>query len=338
MNTLLESKKIKKIIILNSYTLSDRDAYSMVRIKYFFKGLREEGYLIGNNLDVELIDSNDLMVIESTLRRKKKDNLDLIHAVGTPNAAIAAKFTGDIPVVYYGAHPEDVGSEECKKNNSCGVILTLPFTRNYKSFRFLKKLIPGIERVYVPFYEKTIFCHKKMKENYRVFRSRNKSITWQPMDSEYIGYKSLASLCYIIGIEYFEFLYRDIDELLTLLELAEPGGSLIMPYNDSVYCKDAPNVLIKSSSKRKIPLLWNNNPEATQVGALAAVAGCFKESGYVNGKMAGKILKGAHPSAMGYQMSTKSFASINLKSAKLFGLEFSEKILEYFDEIITDQV
>jgi ABC-type uncharacterized transport system substrate-binding protein len=255
--------------------------------------------------------------------------------VGTPNAAISTSITQDIPIVYYGAHPEGVSADECQKNNSCGVILTLPFTANYKSFRFIKKLIPGIQRIYVPFYRETIFCQKKMKENHRLFKKQTPTPTWLPMDSELIGYRSLAALSYIIGIEYFEFLYRDADELSIALDLVNPTGSLIMPYNDSMYCKDAPNLLLETSIKRRIPLLWNNNPEATQVGAFAAIAGCFKESGYLNGRMAGKILKGAQPREMGYRTSTQSYASINLKTAELLGLEFSEEVLAYFNEIIS---
>jgi ABC-type uncharacterized transport system substrate-binding protein len=325
---------MKRIVVLNSYTLSNDDAYSMVRIKYFFKGLEAEGYRLGTDLQVELIDSNDPDVISAGLSGLALDTFDLIHAVGTPNAAIAAKLTSEIPIVYYGAHPEGVGVTECRKTNSCGMILNLPFTANYKNFRFLKKLMPNIQRIYVPFYEHTIFCHERMRENYRLYRSRENGKHWLPMDSQYIGYRSLASLSYIIGIEYFEYLYRDIDELSTLIDRVEPEHSLIMPYNDSVFCRDAPGVLLASSHKIGVPLLWNNNPEAAHLGAFAAVAGCFKEAGHTCGSMAGKLLNGAVPADMGYLPSTKSYACINLKTAQRFGMEFPEKVLDYFDEII----
>lgn len=325
---------MKKIIILNSYTLSNREASGLVRIKCFFDGLREEGYVNGDNLGVELVDTNDLDILENSLKKILERRVDLIHAVGSPNAAISAKLTSTIPIVYYGAHPESVGSEECHKQNTCGITLTLPFTAGYKNFRFIKKLIPSIQSVYVPFYENTLFCHKRMKKNYETLRTLYNNKSWLPMDSEFIGYKSLAGLCYIIGIKYYEFLYRDSGELSDVLNSIEGDGSVIMPYNDSVYCKDAPKLMIDTSLERKIPLLWNNNPEATQLGALAAVASCFKESGFDTGKMAGKILNGASPSDMGYHHSTKSYASVNLNSARRFGLEIPANALEYFNEII----
>ncbi len=174
-----------------------------------------------------------------------------------------------------------------------------------------------------------------MKEKYRIFKSKNIGLTWMAMNSKYIAYRSLASLCYIIGINYFEYVYSNIEELSTALALIEPKGNLIMPYNDSVYCNGAPKLLCESSLKKSIPLIWNNNPQATRIGALAAIAGCFKEAGSVTGKMAGKILNGAQPSSLGFRMSTKSYASISLKTAKQLGLEFSDEVLDYFDEAIS---
>lgn len=325
---------MKRIVILNSYSLTDRNPYDYVRIKYFFKGLTEAGYTRDKNLQVKVINSNNLSLIESTLGQQKKDYIDLIYAVGTPNAAIAGKFTKEIPIIYYGAHPEGVGKAECARKNICGVMLTLPFTAHYKNFRFIRKLLPATKNVYVPFYESTIFCSKIMREKYRIFRSKNNGSVWVPGDSEYIPYSSLAQLCYIIGINCFELVYKDSEELSTALNYIEPKGSMIMPYNDSVYCNHAPKVLIDSSIKKGIPLLWNNNPEATQIGAMAAIAGEFKEVGFVTGRMASEIFNGSKPSNVGCQISSKSYSSINLKTAKIFDLEFSDEVLDYFDEVL----
>jgi ABC-type uncharacterized transport system substrate-binding protein len=325
---------MNRIVILNSYTLTDKEAAGMVRIKYFFKALEQEGYREGENIGVEFIDSNDLGEIQTKLGRIKQSDIRLIHAVGSPNAAIAAQYTEEIPVVYYGAHPDDVGREACQKKNCCGMELTLPFSAHYKNFRFIKRLIPGVKNIYVPFFEKTLFCPGPMKEKYETFRETVAQPAWQPHDSPFIGYRSLAGLCYIIGVNYFEFLYRGIDELAGALASIEPECSLIMPYNDSVYCKDAPAMLLETSLKKKIPLVWNNNPEAAQLGAVAAIAGCFKESGSVNGAMAGKILNGALPTDLGFQVSSRSYSSVNIATAAHFGIQLSQDVVDYFDEVL----
>lgn len=326
---------MKRIIILHSYNLTGRNPYDFIRIKYFLKELKAERYEEGKNIQVVIIDSNDLCELESALKREGKDAVDLIHAVGTPNAAIAAKYSREIPIVYYGAHPENSGKKDCNKENICGLILTLPFTSNYKNFRFTKQLLPAAKNIYVPYYEKTIFCTEAMKERYRILKRRSNYPAWITMDSEYIAYRSLGGLCFIIGVKYFEYVYSDIDELSAVLNVMEPKDSLIMPYNDSVYCNGAPRLLCESSIEKGIPLIWNNNPEATRIGALAAIAGCFKEAGSITGKMAGKILNGAKPSSLGFQISKRSYSSLNLRIAKRFGLTFTDDVLDYFDEIIS---
>ncbi len=325
---------MKRIIILNSYTLTDKEPDNQVRIKYFYKGLEDEGYIRGRNYQVEIIDSNSMNLLEWALKEKAKEKIDLIHAVGTPNAIIAARFTKDIPIVYYGAHPEGVGESECRYPNVCGLVLTLPFTYNYKSFRFLRKLLPNVKSIYVPFYEGTIFCPEIMAQKHRAFRTINNSINWMQMDCEYIGYKSLSGLCYIIGLNYFEFVYKDANDLTDILAKIESEDSLLMPYNDSVYCENAPELLIEASHRYGVPLLWNNNPEASQIGALAAIAGCFKEAGSKTGKIAGRILNGADPSDIGTSVANKSYGSINLNTAQKFNLQFPDEVLSYFDEVL----
>lgn len=329
---------MKRIIILHSYSLGDRDPYDFVRVKSFLKGLEEEGYRKDENFIIDMIDSNDLYFLKSQLDARKKDPIDLIHAVGTPNAAIATEFSHRIPIVYYGAHPEDVGKKECRRGNICGMVLTLPFTASYKNFRFVRKLLPSVRNIYVPFYQGTIFCHPEMKEKYQAYRRNNGEPGWVEADSDYIGYKALAGLCYIIGLNYHEYLYRDIAELRRMLSLIQPEESMIMPYNDSVYCSQAPRHLCTMSNELNVPLLWNNNPEATRIGALAAVAGCFEEAGTETGRMAGRVLNGETPAQIGFKVSTRSYASINLNVANDMGIDFPGNVLDYFNEILPDGI
>ncbi len=149
---------MKRMIILNSYNLTGRNPYDYTRIKYFFKGLQEEGYEEGKNLHAEVIDSNDLLELESALEQEGKDGIDLIHAVGTPNAAIAARYTKEIPIVYYGAHPEGTGKEDCSNKNMCGLILTLPLLQIIN--------ISDLSRNFFPL--RKIFTFPSMKKQFSV--------------------------------------------------------------------------------------------------------------------------------------------------------------------------
>ena len=324
----------KRLLVLNSYTLTQRPARDQERVRYFLAGLAEGGYRAGYNLDLEILDSNDFTELEHRLAAALTNVPDLIHAVGTPNAILAARLAGSVPIGYYGAHPEGVGVRECSGDNIRGVMLTLPFTSNYKSYRFIRKLLPAARHVYVPFYEGTIFCPEQMRQKHRRFRQYSGAERWIPMDSELIGYRSLAALNYIVGLEYRELVYQDIADLAAGLRMIDPHQAVLMPYNDSAYCCGAPGLLIQFSVEAGIPLIWNNNPEATQIGALAAFAGCFKEAGRVCGLQAARILDTGSTAGVESQTSTRSWSSINLERAAQLKLNLSDEVLSHFDELI----
>jgi putative ABC transport system substrate-binding protein len=330
---------VKKILLLNSYTLTSRRAEDQVRIRSFFDGLELAGYRPGFNVNVQIVDSNSLSELETETRKATQTGLDLIHAVGTPNAIVAAESGNGVPVVYYGAHPERAGEAALRMAGVSGMVLTLPFTQNYKSFRFIRKIFPRLKRLWVPFYEGTVFCRPEMKTIHRNHRRAGKS-PWISGTEPQIGYRSLANLCYIIGLEYREFVYRDCEDLLWGLDHLESAddGDVLMPYNDSVYCEGAPDTLGTFSIDRNIPLFWNNNTEATQIGAVAAISGCFREAGIETGKIAAAILNGANPRSIGLLTSTKTYSSLNLVRAHALGLEPSAEVLSQFDEVITSEM
>lgn len=322
-----------RVLILNSYTLTGRRPEEQDRISFFLEGLARGGYRPGEDVEVEILDSNDLGDLAELLRAALAKPVDVIHAVGTPNALLAAEQAGGTPIVYYGAHPEGAGWEGCCRPNLCGVVLALPFTAHYKSFRFLRRLVPEAGCLWVPFFSGTVFCSAAMRDRHRRFRAAGGS-RWVPMGSEHIGYRSLAGLSDIIGLDYRELVYEDAGDLAAGLAGMDPRHSVLMSYNDNVYCSGAPALLAGFSRDMGVPLVWNNNPEATQIGALAAFAGCFREAGLLTGSMAARLLAGAAPAELGHANATRSFASLNLRRAGELGFAYSPDVLARFDEIL----
>ncbi len=326
----------KRILILNSYTLTDRRAEEQVRVRAFLAGLAERGWKVGRDVDVEILDSNDLAELERLLVASMAARPpDVIHAVGTPNAVLAAERAGRTPIVYYGAHPERAGAAACARENIRGVVLTLPFTSSYKRYRFVRKLVPAVRTVYVPFYAGTVFCPEAMREKHERFRRATQRSPWIPGGSELIGYRTLACLHEIVGLEYRELVYRDSSGLEQALTCVDPSRALLMAYNDTVYCPGAPRVLARFCREARMPFLWNNNPEATRIGAVAAIASCFEEAGQVCAGQAARILETGSTAGVESQVATRTFASLDLGRASELGLAPSEEVLAYFDEIIT---
>jgi putative ABC transport system substrate-binding protein len=325
----------KRLLVLNSYSLTERRAEEHVRVRCFFEGLAEGGYRRSYDVDVEMVDTNSMRELEERTREAARRPLDLIHAVGTPNAIVGAQFGGGAPVVYYGAHPEGVGEAACREAGVAGMVLTLPFTKSYKHFRLIRTLFPDVRQVFVPFYEDIVFCRPEMRSNHRRHRADNPGGSpWIRGDSPLIGFRGLAGLCDVIGVEYREFAYRDLDDLRMGLDHVGAGGTLIMPYNDSVYCSGAPQAIAEHTTRRGIPLFWNNNTEATRIGAVAALSSCFREAGLATGRVAARILDGAAPRDLPLLSSTKTYSSLNLGRARELGLDIAPQVVARFDEVL----
>jgi ABC-type uncharacterized transport system substrate-binding protein len=327
---------VKRILVLNSYTLTTRRAEEQVRIRAFLEGLERGGYRRVHDVEIDIIDSNSLPELEAQTREALRRPVDLIHAVGTPNAIVAIRCGGNIPIVYYGAHPEGAGEAACRRAGVVGVVLTLPFTQNYKRFRLIRKLFPNVRRVWVPFYEETVFCQTDMKAKHRAHRTGNNMSPWLDGNGFRVGYRGLAGLCYVIGLEYREFVYHNRQDLLWGLEYINPGDGLLMPYNDSVYCAGAPSALTDFALVRNIPLFWNNNTEATRIGAVAAISGCFHEAGVLTGRMACSILNGIPPESLQSLTSSKTYGSLNLARAHALGLDPAPEVMAHFDEVVAE--
>lgn len=326
----------KRILVLNSYTLTPRRAEQQVRIRAFLEGLEQGGYRPGQDVEVDIIDSNSLPELEALTREALCRPVSVIHAVGTPNAIVATHCGGNTPIVYYGAHPEGAGEAICRRAGVVGVVLTLPFTQNYKRFRLIRKLFPNVKRVWVPFYQETVFCQPDMNAMHNAHRNGNSASPWLDGNCSTVGYPSLAGLCYIIGLEYREFVYRDCQDLLSGLEYINASDGLLMPYNDSVYCAGAPSTLADFALVHRIPLFWNNNTEATRIGAVAAISGCFREAGVETGRMAASILDGIAPQRVQSLTSSKTYGSLNLDRAHALGLDPAPEVVAQFDEIISE--
>ena len=324
----------RRVIVLNSYSLTERPARDHVRIRAFLEGLADGGHDPERDVDVEIIDSNDLAELEARTREALQRPTDAIHAVGTPNAIVAARCGGRVPVVYYGAHPEGAGEAACRSAGVIGMVLTLPFTQDYKRFRFIRTLFPEVTRVWVPFYEGTVFCRPEMKASHGRHREEHPHSPWVAGESPLVGYRSLAALCYIIGVEYRELVYQDLEDLVRGLERIETDGALLMPYNDSVYLAGAPTTLTGFAGEQGVPLLWNNNAEATRIGAVAAVAGCLREAGFTTGRMTAAVLQGTRPERIGLLRSTRTFSSLNLERARQLRLRLRPEVIAQFDEVI----
>jgi putative ABC transport system substrate-binding protein len=318
---------MRVVAVLNSYNLPGQAGGHSARIRKFAAALEEQGWRPGRDIQLQIVDTDTRRETEVAARRLAESLVDIIHAIGTPNAVAAAAATADIPIVYYGAHPEGIGEAECSAPNVTGHILTLPFTSSYKNFRFLRRLLPDVHVVWTPFYEDTIFVRDEMKALHAGARSSTGQRVWLSGESGRVGFKTLATLAYIIGVEYRELVYSNSHELHDSIAQVDPANGLLMPYNDAFYCRGAVQTLLDASLQFGVPVIWNNNPELAAKGALAGIGADFGELGRASGELAAAILAGVSPRDRPRRRDASEVTWVNLDTARRLGLEVSADVL-----------
>jgi putative ABC transport system substrate-binding protein len=83
----------------------------------------------------------------------------------------------------------------------------------------------------------------------------------------------------------------------------------------------------------RVPSIFTRQ-DATQAGGLMSYGGSLVEAHRIAGNYAARILKGEKPANLPIQRATKIELSVNLKTAKAFGIEVPTSILLRADEVI----
>lgn len=315
--------------ILNSYNIPGLPGRKTGRVRSFLKGLAQAGLEEGREFQVQLVDTDDLYTVADESARMVASGVSLIHAIGTINAVAAARATSDVPVVYYGAHPEGRGDAECAAPNVTGLVLQLPLTRTASSFQIVRKLVPNASVVYSPFLRGTVFVSERTNAIHRAARAEGEF--WLSSRKSPPGFESLARIAEEVGLEYRELLYGDLAELAEALKEIDPGNGILMPFNESFFGAGVPELFLNTSLERRIPLIWNNNAYLAGLGALAGIGADFDAAGLRCGEIAAAILQGRRPAEIPRARFDVQLAWINLDTADLLGLEPSPVVLQAFD-------
>jgi ABC-type uncharacterized transport system substrate-binding protein len=322
---------MRRIGLLNAYTLPRVPGRETLRMRAFVEALATHGWREGSEVEIALVDATSDAEARAATRRFVSDGVELLHAFGTAVAVAAAETTSAVPIVYYGSHPEGIGDEACRAANVTGEIIRIPFTSNYKSFRFLRTFLPRVRVVWVPFYEGTLFVTPRMREAHHAARDQAGRRVWMRGDSPQIGFNSIAGLAHIVGVEYRELVYAETAELALPLSEIDPADGLLMLYNEPYGSPGATEALLGGCRQRGMPLIWNNCPQVAAMGGLAGIGVDFVALGRAAGITAAAILAGARPCDIPRRVHDRRMAWINLDTAEQLGLELERDVLNYFD-------
>ena len=301
-----QPKKIPQIGYLNVVSVSAGTG----RIEAFRQGLRELGYLEGQNIVIEQRHAADRADRLSAFAAELVDRrVDVIIAAGSQAVHAAQKTTRTIPIVMTGSSdPVGTGfvvSLARPGGNITGLSLLSPELSG-KRLELLKEVVP-ITHV---------------------------GVLWNPSDPPAaLSLRETETAALGQGIKLQTIEAREPDELGRALTSANKGrveAILILPAPMmTTYAKRIAEFTIGS----RLPAISFSN-EFPQAGGLMSYGANFLDLFRRAASYVDKILKGAKPADLPVEQPTKFELVINLKTAKQIGLTIPPNVLARADRVI----
>jgi putative ABC transport system substrate-binding protein len=281
-------------------------------IEGFHQGLREYGYVEGQNLIVEYRFSEDrddrLPALAAELVALQ---VDLIVASGTPASFAAREATSTIPLVMGGlaADPIETGlvaSLARPGGNVTGMSL-MTSQLSGKRLELLKESVPGLARV---------------------------AVFWNPPNPAYGPiFRELEEAAQILGLELQRLEVRVPEDFEGAFEAAtrQHAGALIAPADPLT--TNRPKAVADLALKHRLPAMMDIKEFVVAGGLLSLgvnVPDLYRRSAhYVD-----RILKGANPADLPMQQPIKLDLALNLKTAQALGLTIPDVVLLQVSEVI----
>jgi putative ABC transport system substrate-binding protein len=275
----------------------------------FRKGLRELGYVEGQNLDIEYRSADGRAErypdLASELVRLK---VDLIVTRGTPAAQAAKNATGTIPIVMAAmGEPRAVVASLAHPGGNVTGLTTFSTVLTGKRIELLKELVPGLSRVALLHDMGNPVAPPQWEEAEAAARSLGLQANLLDTRSE----EDLARAFEMAMEQHDEALLIGIDGLTQMYR----------------------RTIIDLAARNRLPAVYPSR-EFIEAGGLMAYAVNYPDLYLRAASFVDKVFKGAKPAELPVEQPIKFELVINLKTATALGLALPQSILVRADEVI----
>jgi putative tryptophan/tyrosine transport system substrate-binding protein len=278
------------------------------RMESFRRGLREQGYVDGRNIVIELRYAQrgpqQLPELASDLVHM---NVDVIWAAGDLAPKVAQQATGTIPIVAIADDMLGAGLVTSLSRPSANITGLTIFSSELSAKRLevLKTIFPGLSRV---------------------------AGLWDPTTgtSQVTATRSAAQSLNV-NLQILEVGHRD--DLARAFEAARNEHAEALNIFSSPFLASLYREIIDFAAQNRLPAIyqWREHAEA---GGLASYGPSLAEMWRQSALIVTKILKGANPTDLPVEQPAKLELVINLKTAKALGLEVPLALLIRADDLI----
>jgi putative tryptophan/tyrosine transport system substrate-binding protein len=280
------------------------------RVRAFRQGLRDSGYVEGENVAIEYRWAENHHERLAALAAELAHRQVAVIATGSPASTFAAKAaTTTIPIVF--AVPDDpvrlglVASLAQPGGNLTGINF---FSAELvaKRLEFLREVVPSAARVAV-LANPTNPAAETMRDVVPAARSLGLQIQVQNATTS-----------------------REIDAAFATFVSERPDALFVTP--DALFTARRIQ-LVNMAARHGLPASYSQR-EFAEVGGLMSYGPNQRDTFRQLGVYTGRILKGAKPADLPVEQSTKFELVINAQTARMLGLTVPDKLLVAADEVI----
>jgi ABC-type uncharacterized transport system substrate-binding protein len=274
-------------------------------IEGFRQGLREHGYIEGQNIVIEYRFSEDrndrLPALAAELVVLK---VNLIVASGTPASFAAKQATSTVPIVMGGiaADPVETGlvASLARPGGNITGMSMMTFELGGKRLELLKRTMPGLARV---------------------------AVFWNPPNPAYGPIlKELEAAAPTLDLKLQRLEVRVPQDFEAAFQAAtrQRAGALILPGDPLT--SNRPRMVADLALKYRLPTIMDIK-EFVEAGGLLSLGLDLVDSYRRAAAHVDKILKGANPAELPMEQPTKFDLVVNLKTARVLGLTIPQSVL-----------
>ncbi len=298
--------------VIGFLSSSSPDLYA-IRLRAFRQGLKEAGYVEGQNVTIEYRwaedQNNRLPVLAAELVHRQVDLI--VAGGGTPSAVAAKAATATTPIVFeVASDPVKIGlvaSLNRPGGNASGVA-NLNVEIGPKRLELLHELLPSVTSIAV------------------LVNPANPAL-FEPFE------QSVQAAAATLGLQ-LHVLHAstegDLDTVFATLVQLRAGALLIGP---DVFFNSHIEQIAALAIGHAVPTVYQYRP-FVEAGGLLSYGSDETETYRLVGSYAGRVLKGEKPADLPVVQATKVELIINLKTAKTLGLTIPLPLLGRADEVI----
>lgn len=305
--TAQQAEKIARIALLRSEKrpLDDRLRQNFAALR---AGLLDEGYVEGQHYRIDYYSPASEADVAKLAKALVRDKVDVIHASAYVAVHAAQKATQSIPIVAHDYETDPIAA---------GFVATLAKPGGNITGMFLD--IPEIVG--------------KLLELLKTTQPELRAITvlWDPLTGKaQVSAAEQAARTLGIAVNIREARAGTLEQ--TVRSVAAGKARALVLLGSPVISAGFPKIADAAAAARlpTIALL----PPFARVGGLMAYGPEAVEQYRQEGRMIGKILKGAKPEDLPVERPTKFYLVINLKTAKALGLTIPPSVLGRADQVI----